>query len=200
MPEGRASSPKGEDEPLRILRGHRAPVISVEFNRSGAMLCSGSHDGTVALWDVKSWTVRYRLESISGSPVWSCHLSSDSSLLAMGCGDGRFFVKQGWGNWGEGAGEANRVRYAESAVLRGARFRFNMHYSQCRLLSRLGSIDFWDPVQGSVLLTFKGHDSYIMGCGASLTRTACGEFSAVGLAITHDLFCLYQHSHQTVCC
>lgn len=104
MPEGRASSPKGEDEPLRILRGHRAPVISVEFNRSGSMLCSGSHDGTVALWDVKSWTVRYRLESISGSPVWSCHLSSDSSLLAMGCGDGRFCVRQG-GVRGAGRGE-----------------------------------------------------------------------------------------------
>lgn len=86
----RPSSPKGEDQPLKVLRGHKGPVISVEFNHSGSMLCSGSHDGTVLLWNVKTWTILHRLESISGSPVWSCHMSSDSSLLAMGCGDGRY--------------------------------------------------------------------------------------------------------------
>lgn len=55
-------------------------------------------------------------------------------------------------------------------------------FSMPPLFSLLGSIDFWDPVQGSVLLTFKGHDSYIMDCGAFLTRTTCVFTTAVGLA------------------
>lgn len=84
----RPGSPKGDAEPLRVLDAHEGAVVALEFSRDGSVLCSVSHDGSVALWDTRSWTLRHRLHSISGSPVWTCHLSADATLLAMGCGDG----------------------------------------------------------------------------------------------------------------
>lgn len=43
-------------EELHRLEGHTAPIISIDFSPDGSLLVSGSHDHTVRVWDVESYT------------------------------------------------------------------------------------------------------------------------------------------------
>ena len=42
-------------ERLQALKGHTAPVVSVDFSPHGETLVSGSRDGTIRLWDTQTW-------------------------------------------------------------------------------------------------------------------------------------------------
>jgi WD40 repeat protein len=88
-----------------MLRGHTAPVTTVQFSRDGAMIASGSDDQRILVWDVATGSQRDQLRGHSGS-VWSLAFSpndatlysasTDRMLLAWDVGgDGRLIRRAG---------------------------------------------------------------------------------------------------------
>jgi WD40 repeat protein len=88
----------------RVLSGHKDVVYALAVNRDGSLLASGSHDGTVRLWDTASWTELALLKH--GSNTYGLAFSPDGTRLVSGCSDNSIRV------W-------DVQRHAEVAELRG---------------------------------------------------------------------------------
>ena len=75
------------DSLVEPLTGPTSPVNSVAFSPDGKTLTTGSHDGTVRLWDVA--TRRQIGNPFTGhtGPVTSVAFSSDGKTLATGSHD-----------------------------------------------------------------------------------------------------------------
>ncbi|HEU0213202.1 MAG TPA: BTAD domain-containing putative transcriptional regulator [Jiangellaceae bacterium] len=63
-----------------LLRGHTAPVTTVQFSHDGALLASGSDDRQVLVWDVATGSQQDQLRGHSG-PVWGLAFSPDDATL-----------------------------------------------------------------------------------------------------------------------
>jgi len=73
-------------ECLHTLSGHSDRVCSVAFSPDGALLASGSDDGTIKLWDVESGQEVHTLGE-SNAGMWDVDFSLDGALLATGSVD-----------------------------------------------------------------------------------------------------------------
>ncbi len=85
-----------QDVAFSTLTGHNNDVRSVSFSPDGTLLASGSLDGTIGLWNVKTGK---RLHTLTGhrSGASSVSFSPDGSLLTSGSGNtiGLWDVKTG---------------------------------------------------------------------------------------------------------
>jgi WD40 repeat protein/DNA-binding SARP family transcriptional activator len=88
-----------------MLRGHTAPVTTVQFSRDGTLIATGSDDQQVLVWDVATGAQQDQLQGHSG-PVWGLAFgpddatlysaSTDRMLLAWDVGgDGRLIRRTG---------------------------------------------------------------------------------------------------------
>ena len=73
------------------LRGHRAGVTSVSFSPDGQRLASGSWDGLVMVWDVRTGKCARQFAG-HGSAVWAVCFSPDGKSIASGGGDKMVYV------------------------------------------------------------------------------------------------------------
>jgi WD40 repeat protein len=62
------------------LRGHTAPVTTLQFSRDGTMIASGSDDRRVLVWDVTTGSQQDQLRGHSGS-MWGLAFSPDDATL-----------------------------------------------------------------------------------------------------------------------
>jgi WD40 repeat protein/tRNA A-37 threonylcarbamoyl transferase component Bud32 len=70
---------------IEVLTGHTACVYAVAWNRLGTLLASGSLDGTVRIWDAKTWRQVGVLKQ--GANVHGVSFTPDGKLLAVACSD-----------------------------------------------------------------------------------------------------------------
>ncbi|HET6687053.1 MAG TPA: hypothetical protein VFH02_11070, partial [Jiangellaceae bacterium] len=86
------------------LRGHTAPVTTVQFSRDGTMIASGSDDQQVVVWDVATGSQQDQLRRHSGS-VWGLAFSPDDATLYSASSDRMLLA------WDVG-GDGRRIRRA----------------------------------------------------------------------------------------
>jgi WD40 repeat protein len=72
-------------QPSRTLSGHAGALSSVTFAPDGKLALSGSHDGTVRLWDVKTGKL-VRVFS-PGKEIYAVAFSPDGQVIAAGGND-----------------------------------------------------------------------------------------------------------------
>ncbi len=70
-----------------LFEGHASWVTSVAFSPNGQTIVSGSHDGTIRLWDVESATCVGVSPKIS-SPISSVSFTGDGNRIVSGSPDG----------------------------------------------------------------------------------------------------------------
>ncbi|MBM4090092.1 MAG: serine/threonine protein kinase, partial [Planctomycetes bacterium] len=71
----------------RVLAGHTAEVVSVEFSKDGKHLLSASKDHTAALWDVSTGELVRQLRGHHWW-VWDASFSPDENLIVTASEDG----------------------------------------------------------------------------------------------------------------
>jgi WD40 repeat protein/DNA-binding SARP family transcriptional activator len=100
------------------LRGHTAPVTTVQFSRDGTMIASGSDDQQVLVWDLDTGSQQDQLRGHSG-PVWGLAFSPDDATLYSASTD-RMLLAWDVGGDGRLIRRADLVddalRYARTAV------------------------------------------------------------------------------------
>lgn len=76
---------------LNTLRGHKAGVWSLDFHSErGNVLCSGSADGTIRLWDARSNKCAAVLgEEVQTNSVYSVKWSPDNTTIASASADAK---------------------------------------------------------------------------------------------------------------
>ncbi|MEO2090926.1 MAG: hypothetical protein ABGY75_15710, partial [Gemmataceae bacterium] len=68
---------------LRSLAAHTAVVYALALSADGTALATGSHDGSVRLWDTTGWAETAVLKQ--GANVYGLSFTPDGKRLAVGC-------------------------------------------------------------------------------------------------------------------
>ena len=136
---------------LHTLSGHIEPITAVTWSKNQNLVASGSHDGAVRIWDVKTG-VCYHLFAHRRS-VRSVEFSVDGVHLLVGVGDGTICL------WDLRAGVLVRKFIGHSDGVYHAVF----DPRQVRVLSgsRDGTIRLWDLHSGKGLKVFSAIGPHI---------------------------------------
>lgn len=95
---------------LISLMGHTDTIWTLAYDRTDTLLASGSADGTVRLWEVRTGLMFMLLPRSHANWVWCLAWSPDSSRLVTGGSDTRILVWGGVQNFQDAAKEEDEVR------------------------------------------------------------------------------------------
>lgn len=140
---------------VRALEGHVDIVSSVVFDATGRRLASGSHDGTVKLWDVSAGKLLDTLEARSESRVFSVAFDPSGGTLASAgfrCSPNL---------WETASGEVRSLSLPWDSVVNCVAFD-----PTGRTLATGDdeySVKLWDVASGEVVRTLSGHNGIVFG-------------------------------------
>lgn len=70
---------------------HRGPVTSVKVTSAGDVLVSGSHDRTVCLWSLETFTLLNTISLVAA--ISMIDVSADSVFLLAACSDNNLYLR-----------------------------------------------------------------------------------------------------------
>lgn len=125
---------------------HTTRAYSVAFSRDGKVLASASWDGTIKLWDTKSWR---ELRTLAGHSwgVYKAVFSPDGKQLASASRDGTVKI------WDVATGVNTRTLVADSLAVKSVAWS-----PDGRLLASSGNegvVKLWDAASGKELRALK---------------------------------------------
>jgi WD40 repeat protein len=135
------------------LLGHTDGVYSVALSSDGRRIISGSHDGTIKVWDATTGQEKLTLKGRTRFFINSVAYSDDGRRIASGCEDGTVQV------WDATTGQ-------EQLSIKGHR---NPVYSVAfspdgRCFASVGfdmTVKVWDAATGKEKLTLEGHTEQV---------------------------------------
>jgi hypothetical protein len=143
---------------LRSSIGNEGPVFGVAISADGSRVASGGADGSVRLWDGRTFKQIRRFDGHNG-PVWTVQFSPDARHILSGGFDKSLRL------WDPVSGrESKRLNGSEDYVR-------SVAFSDVGPLLLSGGDDrlvrLWDAGTGSELKTLRGHDHYVFGVAVS---------------------------------
>lgn len=155
---------------LHTLFGHIEPITAVTWSNNQNLVASGSHDGAVRIWDVKTGVCSHLFAH--RRYVRSLEFSFDGVHLLVGVGDGTICL------WELPAGILVRKFTGHSDGVYHAVF----DPRQVRVLSgsRDGTIRLWDLHSGKELLVFSA-------TGPHIQCVACHPLKPIFLSSSDDI-------------
>ncbi|MGJ3253723.1 MAG: DnaJ domain-containing protein [Elainellaceae cyanobacterium] len=167
-PEAQSPMPSSSQEPLSTLQcswecvhtliGHSDSVTSVVVVQGNKMLASGSRDGTIGLWNLRTRECFATLEGHSAA-VQCLAMSPDGQILASGSKDCTIKL------WHLRTGSLIRILAGHSDIVTSVVFTPNRH-----TLISAGwdhQIGVWDITSGKLIRTLVGHSAPIRAIALS---------------------------------
>jgi WD40 repeat protein len=130
---------------LFILFGHTRVVLRLAFNPDGSRLASGSLDGTVRVWNVRTGQPLFELKH--NGPVSGVAWNGDGSRLASASGTLRV--------WDARSGKLQRELKGHQAPV--AAVAWSSDSSRLASGSADGTVRIWDANSNDTLFEMKGH-------------------------------------------
>lgn len=149
--------PKGPAK--SVLVGHRAPVTAVAVHPTYTLVCSGSEDSTIKIWDYDTAQYERTLKGHTG-PITDVIYDSTGNMLAS-CS-----VDMSAKLW-------DMSTYTCSKTLKGhdhtlSSIRFLPSNDQILTCSRDNTIKCWEVNSGFCIKTFSGHTDWVKCMSVSL--------------------------------
>jgi WD40 repeat protein len=155
-----------ERKMLRALRRHRSWVRGLAFSPDGTLLASAGGDGTVILWDTKTWEPRATLQGHRPDVhLWAVAFSPDGKTLASA----------GGGKAVEGNGEivlwdVDSGRPLHTIFRPGDRIFKVLFHPDGRTLASAGedhTVRIWDAATGVEVRALRGHTAPVLNVAYS---------------------------------
>jgi len=130
------------------IQAHQDEVLDIDLSADGRFMASAALDGTVKLWDARSYE---ELRGFEGhpAPVNSLSLNADGSLLVTGCRDGALRIYRT-----EDAELLHTMRGHAEDVFTVA---FSPDGEYVLSGGRDGTLRYWRAADGELLKVLRGH-------------------------------------------
>jgi WD40 repeat protein/serine/threonine protein kinase len=135
--------------PVRTLRGHTGPLMSVAYSPDGGRIASASWDRTVKVWDARTGD---EIRTLKGHQDWvrGVAFSLDGRRLASASADGAVKV------WDAATGQETLTLRGHTQVVTAVSFHPNG--KQVASSSSDQTVRVWDAEREQEAFTFRGHN------------------------------------------
>ena len=147
---------------MHVLRGHKGAILSVGFSPDGNTVITGSRDGTVRLWDVKTGMQRQELKGYAEC-ICSVAFSPDNNFVLAGTLNGEVCL------WDLKARTEPQIFKGHTGAILSV--SFSPDGSVALTGSRDGKACLWDVKLGELLLELAGHTDCIRSVAFSPDST-----------------------------
>jgi len=178
---------------LGVLAEHDSPVQSVAFSSDGALLASGSKDGTVRMWGsadggMAGWTLPLRLTLLHVHTIPTNEMeagyshdvafSPDSTVLAIGLPDGRVQL------WQASDGTLLHTLQGQSGKVCSLAFSPDGRVLLAGTWD--GPVNLWRISDGALLRSLEGHTGGVVSVALSPAGTMVASASLDGAVRVWD--------------
>jgi WD40 repeat protein len=155
-------------ELVHTLSGHTDRVYGLDFSSDGRLLASGSHDGTIRVWDVESWR---EIQVFDARGDWDVFFAPDDRHVASETG----------AIWNLATGEKVRAANTDAGHV-----TFSPDGVWMASAGYNAPIELWDVETWQVVQTFEGHTDRVFGIAFSPDSTLLASGSGMGPSDVSD--------------